>query len=492
MKKTTVILGAILSMIILAGILITTEMIANGASPFSAPLTPTKLPKESISRMTAVEKTRQMEFQQATQLAKASINNFGQETTPTSWLPNPTYFPPVKATQLSRMILTQQAGETLPTPDFQTVYPPIDPVLSVQDVLDQKPTGKLIGWGRSVDRQAPVFLNGPEAGRFALNDGGWEEERYDSFVTVWSGHLKNSPQQGVVFVSIMPHYDPNQTNHFIQSPVAAGDLRIRGAVGERLILESSQGSTFYFDTGSLSFVDNLEEQVPTATPVPTSTPMVWITSTDDAPDFPFRVFDDQQNNTDLRYTISSPSDFDWFGFYSMKPGTITVSLTGLGESYGLRVVHLVNDVKGGEIVGEDMSPGPGQKRVVLYDAPTGDYLVRIWSLDGSFSTDRPYTLRFDAPEPEKVTPILECVADNGDSTYTAHFGYDNPNPFVVVVPANRSNAFFPAPVFRTGQPEVFAPGRIADWFQVLFDGEGLTWVLDGNVVTANRNSNHCP
>lgn len=492
MTKTTAIIGAILSVIILAGLLISTEMIAIGASPFSAAFAPTKLPRESIAQMTAIEKTQQVEFQKATQSAKVNFNNLGEETTPTSWLPNPTFFPPVKSTQLSRMILTQQAGEALPTPDFQTVYPPIRPILSIQDVFDQKPTGKLAGWGRLVDRQAPDFSSGMGAGQIILNDVGWEEERYDSFISVWSGYLKNTPEQGIVIVSILPHYDPNQANHFIQSPAAAGDLRISGAVGERLILESSQGSTFYFDTSSLYFVSNMEEQVPTATPVPTRTPLAWITPNDDAPDFPFRVFDDQQNNTDLRFTIDSPSDYDWFSFFSVKPGTITISLNSLGESYGLRVVRLTNDIKGGEIVGEDISPGPGQKRMVLTDAPEGDYLVRIWSLDGVYSTDHPYTLRFDAPEPEKVTPILECVTDNGDGTFTAHFGYDNPNPFVVVVPANRSNTFHPAPVYRTGQSEAFAPGRITDWFQVLFDGEGLTWVLDGAAVTATRNSNRCP
>ena len=290
----------------------------------------------------------------------------------------------------------------------------------------------------------------------------------------------------------MPHYNPLQEGFVFQSPEAAGDLRITGAIGERLILNAAQGRTFYFDVAALSFIDNLAEQVPTATPVPTATSFTTSGPIDDAAEIPYRVFDYQSNNNDLHFTISSPTDFDWFGFYTVKPGTITVSLVRLAGNYGLRLVRLADVLHGGEIVGEDVTPGQGRKEIVLPDAPAGRYLVRVWSLDGSFSADQPYILRFDAPTPEKVTPILECVADNGDGTYTARFGYDNPNPFVVVVRADRDNSFQPPPVFRTGQPESFAPGRVVDWFGVLFDGTGLTWVLDGHAVTANRNSPRCP
>jgi hypothetical protein len=173
-------------------------------------------------------------------------------------------------------------------------------------------------------------------------------------------------------------------------------------------------------------------------------------------------------------------------------GTINVSLVPRSGNYGLKVV-LVDENQMAAIVAEDTASGTGRKQVTIPSAPGGDYLVRVWSLDGSFSDSQPYTLRFDAPEPQKVIPILECVAENGDGTYTVHFGYENPNPIVVVVDAkNHQNTFEPPPAFRTGQPESFAPGRVKDWFSVLFDGNGLTWMLDGNLVTANQNSPRCP
>ncbi|GEM_PF-1559116 len=492
MKRKLYIWGAVFTLSLLAVILVATNMMARGASP-AASLPPTDLPPGAQTQIAELAQTQEAEVQSSTQAALMASASQVPNPTATSGLPNPTYFPPVKATLLSAMIQTQQAAAYLPTPDFQRAYPNLQPPRSPEELIDQKRSGKLAGYGIITDAPAPIFQHGPEVGKYELNDGAWEEDRYDSFITIWSGHLRDTPTQGIVLVAIMPHYNPNQRDYVFQSPVAAGDLRIAGAVDERLILSSEQGTTLYFDVAAQSFIDTLAEQVPTATPVPTRTPYPFSDTIDDAPNFPFEVNTNQQNNSNnLNFAISSPTDFDWFRFYSVKPGTITVSLVRLAGSYGLRLVRLTNTMEGGEIVGEDTTPGQGKKEVTLTDAPAGDYLVRVWSLDGSFNADLPYILRFDAPIPEKVSPILECVADNGDGSYTARFGYDNPNPFVVVVRADRDNSFQPPPVFRTGQPESFAPGRVVDWFGVLFDGTGLTWVLDGHAVTANRNSPPCP
>ena len=492
MKRKFYIWGVFFTLSLLAVILVATNMMARGASP-AASLPPTDLPPSAQTQIARLAQTQEAEVQSLTQAASMAAASQVPNPTATSGLPNPTYFPPFKATQLSAMIQTQQAARLLPTVDLQDAYPNLHQPLNPEGILDQKRSGKLAGYGIVTDWPAPIFMHGPNVGKYEIHDGAWKEDRYDSFITIWSGYLRDSPEQGIVYVAIMPHYNPNQKSYAFQSPEAAGDLRITGAVGERLILNAAQGKTFYFDVASLSFIGNLAEQVPTATPVPTRTPYPFSDTIDDAPNFPFEVDTNQQKNSNnLNFAISSPTDFDWFRFYSVKPGMITVSLVRLAGSYGLRLVRITDTLKGGEIVGEDVTPGQGRKEVTLTDAPAGDYLVRVWSLDGSFSADQPYILRFDAPSPEKVTPILECVADNGDGSYTARFGYDNPNPFVVVVRADRDNSFQPPPVFRTGQPESFAPGRVVDWFGVLFDGTGLTWVLDGHAVTANRNSPRCP
>lgn len=243
---------------------------------------------------------------------------------------------------------------------------------------------------------------------------------------------------------------------------------------------------------ALRFVDSLEEILPTVIPPVTLTPEFPPAFTDDAPDEPRFVSDypSQFEESDLDYYINSPSDYDWFHFVSQADGRLKVTLVPRGNNYGLRVV-LVDQDGNGTIVGEDTSFGGGAKQVTVDNAPSGNYIVRVWSLDGSFDESQSYTLRFDPPKPEKVIPILECVAENSDGTFTAHFGYENPNPYVIVIDWRHQN-FDPGPIFRTGQPEYFAPGRVEDWFRVLFDGNDLTWTLDGNAVTANRNSPRCP
>lgn len=242
--------------------------------------------------------------------------------------------------------------------------------------------------------------------------------------------------------------------------------------------------------GAISFF-SASDLTPTATPYPTPTLEPPLAPTDDASDQPFYVYDTQLEDNDINYYISSPSDYDWFHFVSQAGGKLKVSLLSRGKDFGLRVVFIdENDI--GIIVGENTTSGGGAKEVSIPNAPRGNYMVRVWSLDGSYDENQPYTVRFEPSKPQMITPILECVAENPDGTFTAHFGYDNPNPVVILIDANHDNAFHPGPVFRTGQPEYFIPGRVTDWFSVLFDGNGLTWLLDGHAVTAKQNSPRCP
>ena len=68
-----------------------------------------------------------------------------------------------------------------------------------------------------------------------------------------------------------------------------------------------------------------------------------------------------------------------------------------------------------------------------------------------------------------LIPLLNCVEDNGDGTFTAHFGYLNQTSSPITVPLGLMNMFVPPPKER-GQPTVFLPGENNDVFQVTFDG----------------------
>jgi hypothetical protein len=100
------------------------------------------------------------------------------------------------------------------------------------------------------------------------------------------------------------------------------------------------------------------------------------------------------------------------------------------------------------------------------------------------------------PAADSIVPQLQCVVDNRNGTFTAHFGYLNENNFLVSIPIGSSNKFNPAPHDR-GQPTTFQPGRVENAFSVEFKGTKLTWKLKGpdhhrNTAIATKESPRCP
>gem|GEM_PF-3543431 len=95
-----------------------------------------------------------------------------------------------------------------------------------------------------------------------------------------------------------------------------------------------------------------------------------------------------------------------------------------------------------------------------------------------------------------VIPILECVIDNENGTYTARFGYDNQNDTTVYIPGGgNENKFRPNPRNR-GQVTHFLPGRHVAVYEVTYNNS-ITWELRGpdnarNSVEATTEAPGCP
>ncbi len=89
------------------------------------------------------------------------------------------------------------------------------------------------------------------------------------------------------------------------------------------------------------------------------------------------------------------------------------------------------------------------------------------------------------PVPFPIFPILDCVRDNGDGTYTAYYGYMNPNDWTINIPIGADNMFTPVPQDR-GQPTAFECGRHYAVFTVVFDGSLIEWYLDGSTAPASN------
>jgi hypothetical protein len=96
-----------------------------------------------------------------------------------------------------------------------------------------------------------------------------------------------------------------------------------------------------------------------------------------------------------------------------------------------------------------------------------------------------------------LIPLLDCVVDNGDGTFTARFGYMNQSSSTIWLPVGPKNMFVPEPKDR-GQPITFVPGTHSDVFEVDFDElETIKWLLkaDGDArhqVEASADSELCP
>jgi uncharacterized repeat protein (TIGR01451 family) len=91
---------------------------------------------------------------------------------------------------------------------------------------------------------------------------------------------------------------------------------------------------------------------------------------------------------------------------------------------------------------------------------------------------------------DTITPTLTCVSANDDGTFTAFFGYDNPNSYPVTVEAGENNRFT-SPPDDQGQPTTFEPGSQTAVFAVDSKGNSLVWHLEGSIAEANKNSAGC-
>jgi hypothetical protein len=87
-----------------------------------------------------------------------------------------------------------------------------------------------------------------------------------------------------------------------------------------------------------------------------------------------------------------------------------------------------------------------------------------------------------------VTPILQCVRDDGALGRRAFFGFDNAGASAISLPIGPANAFDPAPMDR-GQPTLFPRGRAPEFpgpVAVAVGPDPLTWVLNVQAVVARR------
>ena len=92
-----------------------------------------------------------------------------------------------------------------------------------------------------------------------------------------------------------------------------------------------------------------------------------------------------------------------------------------------------------------------------------------------------------APQPLPVQPVVKCVDNNG-GTFTAVFGYSNPNGSAVTVDVGSGNSFSPAPEDR-GQPTTFNPGTVESAVTATGEaGSTVVWSVTVGGVTSSASA----
>jgi hypothetical protein len=118
----------------------------------------------------------------------------------------------------------------------------------------------------------------PGSGTVFRAENAWKQDMGDGYILIIAGYSPANPDNGILLVDI--NRKNIITSRTFTIPGIRGSIRIVKAVGMRLVLETNNKDTLYFDVPGLRFVSSLEEVVPTATelspeitPVFTNTPL---------------------------------------------------------------------------------------------------------------------------------------------------------------------------------------------------------------------------
>lgn len=92
----------------------------------------------------------------------------------------------------------------------------------------------------------------------------WKSEEGSSYLIAYAGWLPADPAQGIVII----YSDATHKTARYPTPDKRGAVRIVEVKGSRLILTSEDGDVFYFDILALCYARDLDEVLPTITPLP--------------------------------------------------------------------------------------------------------------------------------------------------------------------------------------------------------------------------------
>jgi hypothetical protein len=90
-----------------------------------------------------------------------------------------------------------------------------------------------------------------------------------------------------------------------------------------------------------------------------------------------------------------------------------------------------------------------------------------------------------------LTPIVECIWDNGDGTSTIAWGYDNPSDHILTIDFGGKNKMASGPDDQ-GQGTLFTPGLHSNAIVTTVPtGTNRTWTLGNNKASTDASTPAC-
>jgi hypothetical protein len=89
-----------------------------------------------------------------------------------------------------------------------------------------------------------------------------------------------------------------------------------------------------------------------------------------------------------------------------------------------------------------------------------------------------------------LTPVVECLWNNGDGTSTISWGYRNETTHTLLIEVGAKNKITPG-ADDQGQPTLFAPGVHTNAFVTTASGAARTWTLGNNKVSSSAATPAC-
>ncbi len=148
-------------------------------------------------------------------------------------------------------------------------------------------------------------------------------------------------------------------------------------------------------------------------------------------------------------------------------------------AYGQNKVALAGSISdAGRPIAQDLVDHPGS----TFGPVIGAWLKKALGSETDWRTW--YVRSHTATTTEPVTPTVTCVTDHGGGTFSAEFGFSNPNNYDIEVPIGTDNQVSPGPD-EQGQPIEFAPGLKESAFTLTGLTATTKWTLQGRTVKAS-------